>query len=160
MKGKKILGAIAFGFIGFLSGGALFCKLHWISKRKSNEKLERLRGYYSLLNQWLQLKHLDISLDKYFFNHSYHTVAIYGMGELGMRLYEELKGSEVKVRCAIDKKADSIYSDLEVYCLEDCPKDIDVIVVTPTFAYGEIKEELSCYVDCPIISLEDVLFEM
>ena len=42
---------------------------------------------------------------------------------------------------------------------DDLP-ETDVIVVTAIYFYEEIREELSQLVDCPIISLEDVVYEI
>ncbi len=38
-------------------------------------------------------------------------------------------------------------------------RPVDAIVVTAITFYDEIKEELSRKIDCPIISLEDILYE-
>lgn len=160
MKSRKIILTMTSIFVGFTAGAACVCRVYWKYRKSADEKLNRLRGYYSLLNQWLQLKQSGISLEQYFIGHSYKTIAIYGLGELGMRLQEEIKGSAVNMHCAIDKKAEEVYSDIKVYYPEDCPKDIDVIVVTPTFAFEKIREELSRYTDCPIISLEEILFSL
>ena len=39
-------------------------------------------------------------------------------------------------------------------------RSIDAIVVTPVFAFDEIVDSLKEKVDCDIVSLEDVVFEM
>ena len=160
MKRKKgiILAGLS-AVAGFATGTVVFNKLYSMSGAAAKKKIERLTGYYALLNQWLQLRQIGITLEQYFLNCSYHNIAVYGMGELGVRLCEELRDSEVNIKFALDKNKDNLYTDLEVFSLEDCPQDeIDAIVVTPVFAYGEIEKELSGYVNCPIVSLEDVVF--
>ena len=82
------------------------------------------------------------------------------MGELGNHLYEELKNSSIQVKYAIDKNVDSTFSDLEVCSLEDELEDVDVVVVTAVFAFDEIVDEISDRVNCPVISLEDVVYEL
>ena len=42
--------------------------------------------------------------------------------------------------------------------MDDELEEVDAIVVTPISAFGEIKQTLEKKVDCPIISLEDVLY--
>lgn len=53
-------------------------------------------------------------------------------------------------------------SELEVLSLEEytdlAADDIDVIVVTATFAFDDIKKSLSELLDCNIISIEDVVY--
>jgi hypothetical protein len=47
-----------------------------------------------------------------------------------------------------------------VYSPEDSLKEVDAIVVTAIASFDEIKGNLSSKVDCPIISLEKILFEV
>ena len=44
--------------------------------------------------------------------------------------------------------------------MEDDLKPVDAIVVTAITFFDEIKEKLSEKIDCPIISLEDILYEV
>ena len=118
---------------------------------------------WNILNQWLILKQEGNSLEKYFIENKYKTVSIYGMGEIGNRLYEELKdSSKIEVKYGIDNNALDTYSELEVLSLEEytdlAADDIDVIVVTATFAFDDIKKSLSELLDCNIISSEDVVY--
>jgi ketol-acid reductoisomerase len=99
-------------------------------------------------------------LEGYFTDKGYQTIAIYGMGELGNRLYEELKDSNVKIKYAIDKNSDSTYSELDVISIEDEMEAVDAVVVTAFFAFDEIKEELEQSIEYPIISIEDVIYEL
>ena len=65
----------------------------------------------------------------------------------------------MKIKYVIDKYAGSIDSDLKVLKPEDDLPKVDVIVVTATFAFGEIKEMLRKKVDYSIVSLELVVDE-
>lgn len=60
----------------------------------------------------------------------------------------------------IDKNADSIYADIDVLTVEDDLESVDVVVVTAITFFDEIEEKLSEKMDCPIISLEDILYEI
>ncbi len=156
---KSVVGFLA-AAIGVATGAAV---VNYYKNKKLVEKankVDKFKGYYNMLNQWLVLKNEGKKLDKYFIHHGYKTIAIYGMGELGNRLYEELRNSEIEVKYAIDKKADSTYSELDVYNLEDGLEEVDVVVVTAIFDYEKIEEELENVLSYPIISLEDVVFEL
>ena len=106
------------------------------------------------------IKNEGKSLTKYFENNGFKKIAIYGMGELGNRLLEELKDSDIEIAYAIDRKAEKIYSDLKVVAVEEELTPVDAIIVTPIFMYDEIEELLMDKVNYPIISLEDVVFEV
>ena len=75
-------------------------------------------------------------------------------------MIEELKGTAIEVAYGIDQKADSIFSDINVVSPEYCLDNVDAIVVTAIHFFDEIEEKLSEKVDCPILSLEDILYEM
>jgi len=123
-------------------------------------KVDKFKDYYNLLNQWLMNKNEGKKIEKYFLDNGYKTIAIYGMGELGNRLYEELKDSEIDVKYAIDKNAESTYSELTVIDLDEDMEPVDVILVTAFFAFEEIQETLEEKVDYPIVSIEDVIYEL
>ena len=127
---------------------------------KSADKANKFKTYYNTLNRWLELKQKGVSLDKWFQKNGYKNAAVYGMGELGNRLYEELKDTEIRVEYAIDKNAYGVSLDIPVYQKEDELPDVDVIVISAVFAFSEISGELEKKCTCPIVSLEDIVFEL
>lgn len=56
-------------------------------------------------------------------------------------------------------RADSIYLDLDIVTMEDTFEEVDAIVVTAVTFYEEIAEKLEKKLKCPILSLEDILYE-
>ncbi len=152
--------------ITLLSGAALgftLCKRFFKAAPKddANDKVEKFKGYYNLLNQWLTLKQEGKTLEQYFMDNQYKTVAIYGMGELGKRLYDDLSGSAaVQIKYALDKNAGEIYKDIDVKAIDEELEEVDAIIVTATFAFNEIASNLSESFRCPIVSLEDIVFEV
>ena len=124
------------------------------------ESHKKVHELYMAFDQWLRIRQEGKTLIEYFKRNDYKTVAIYGMKELGEHLYDELNGSDITVRYAIDKNADSIYADVDVVTPDDELEPVDVIVVTAIYYFDEIEENLSGKVDCPIISLEDILYEI
>ena len=82
------------------------------------------------------------------------------MSYAGEALLDELKDSKVKVVYGIDQNADSIYTDVDIVSADDDLEDVDAIVVTAITFFDEIEDKLSNKVSCPIISLEDILYEV
>lgn len=82
------------------------------------------------------------------------------MSYVGETLVDELKNSNITVLYGIDQKADSIYADVDIVFIEDELQEVDAIVVTAITFFDEIEEKLSGKVDCPIISLDDILYEV
>lgn len=161
IKMKKGLLAITSLLMGGVTGAATMGKVKNSTVKEKIKKIDKFKQYYNILNQWLVLKQEGKSLEQYFVDNQYKTAAIYGMGEMGNRLYDELKNSnKINIKYAVDKNAKGIYSELEVLELEDNLPEVDVLVITATFAFEEIEEKLSAKIDCPIISLEDVVYEV
>lgn len=158
MKKKGILGMM---LMGLASAGAvaLSVKTSQDAIAEKDQKINKFKNYYNMLNEWLYLKQNGTSLDTYFKKNDYNSIAIYGMGEMGNRLYDELKQSDIEVKYVIDKNATSVYSELEVLDPEEEFPEVDAIVVTATFAFDEIENSIENKVNCPIVSLEDVVYE-
>lgn len=127
---------------------------------KRADHTQKMTEFYQLLIEWLRIKQEGKSLTSFFIQNDYKTIAIYGMKELGERLYNELKDSEIQVKYIIDKNADVIYADIDVVEPESTLEEVDVIVVTAIHYFDEIEMMLGEKVDYPIISLEDVIYEV
>lgn len=115
---------------------------------------------FLLMNQWVKVKQEGKNLAEYFEREGYHEIAIYGMSYAGETLVEELQGSNIKVKYGIDKKADAIYADFDVVLPDEELEEVDAIAVTSITFFDEIEEILNKKVTCPIISLEDILYEV
>lgn len=128
--------------------------------KEKDEILKKVHELYMAFDQWLQIRQEGKSLKEYFQRNNYKAVAIYGMKELGERLYDELKSSDIEVAYIIDKNADRIYADVNVITPDEELEPVDVIVVTAIYYFDEIEELLSKKVECPVVSLEDILYEV
>lgn len=153
------------GLLGLTAVGGVI----WGAKKaieKANKYESRYKYYYDMTNQWLRNKNEKRNTKEYFNNNNYSTIAIYGMGEMGNRLYEELEDTDVEVLYFIDKNAEDIYygiDDIPVVGLDDIERQekVNAIIVTPVYDFDSIEETLSQYeFDGDIISLEDIIFEI
>lgn len=115
---------------------------------------------FLMMNQWVKVKQEGKSPMTYLEKNDYRKIAIYGMSYAGETLLDELKDTEVAVAYAIDRNADGIYTDVDVFSMEDELAPVDAVVVTAIAFFDEIEEKLSEKLDCPILSLEDILYEV
>ena len=155
---KKAVKLVATLISGMGIGAILSGKILGKSKEEKSKKVDKFKSYYNMLNQWVALEQEGKSLVEYFTQNSINTIAIYGMGEMGNRLYAELENSGIEVKYAIDKNADNTYSQLNIKSLEDDLPYVDAIVVTAIFDFSDIEEMLSSKTEFQIISLEDVIY--
>lgn len=157
---KKALSTLL-GMAAGAAAGGIAAKQASVKKiKKMNEGGAKVHELYMAFDQWLQIRQEGKTLVEYFTKNGYKTVAVYGMKELGERLIDELKGSGVTVSYAIDKNADCIYAEVDVVTPDEELAEVDVIVVTAITYFDEIEEMLCEKVDCPIVSLEDILYEI
>lgn len=141
---------------------AYFVKAYLKKKRcVLQEKVNKLQDDYWLLNHWLEIKNEGKSVASYFMDKGYRHIAIYGMAELGNRLMEDLDGSSICVDYGIDHNiCNSIARIREIYYPEDDLPETQAIVVSPYAAFEAIRKTLAERVDCPIISLEEVVWSV
>ena len=127
---------------------------------KAKSMSDKHLALFLMMNQWVKVEQAGKSLEAYFEKNNYRKIAVYGMSYAGETLIDELKDTGIVVAYGIDKKADSIYADVNIVSVEDALEDVDAVVVTAITFFDEIEEKLSEKLDCPVISLEDVLYEV
>ena len=79
---------------------------------------------------------------------------------MGKCLLNELQGSEICVDYAIDKRPENAEDLIKVYLPDEDLPTVDAVVVTAFYYFDEIEEMLSEKVEYPVISLEDILYEV
>lgn len=120
---------------------------------------EKYYRYYQLLNKWMHIRDENREVISYFNRHNFEYIAIYGIGGMGQHLISELKNSNIKIEYIIDKDKSMKFLEIECKNMNDELKEVDAVIVTPTFYYDEIRENLKKKLQCPIISLEEVIEE-
>lgn len=130
-----------------------------LKRLESENKLLKQRLDRSTLNYkiFIKLVTSNRKIAIYFKQHGFKNIAIYGMSDIGSFLLNTLKQSNIKVMYAIDKRANQISSDVPVITMEQELPQVDAIIVTAAYYYEHIKEQLETKVNCPIISIEEVL---
>ncbi|MCD7726291.1 MAG: hypothetical protein LUI12_12205 [Clostridiales bacterium] len=155
------------GFVGVLSllagvavGAAGVGKVTGDRTQEVQELSDKHLGLFLMMNQWVKVKQEGKNLSSYFKKNGYSRIAVYGMSYAGETLVEELKNSGITIAYGIDQKADSIYADVEIVSADGDLEEVDAVVVTAITFFDEIEEKLSAKIECPILSLEDILYEM
>lgn len=127
---------------------------------KTNYELMKYTRWYELLNAWLCVKNnYAANFEDYFNDNNFRHIAIYGCGELGCRLFEELQHTDIKVLYMIDQNAKNIRYKCEVVSVNEFAKseEIDAVIVSPVQSFKTIKECLKKIRDVEIVSLEEVI---
>lgn len=157
---KKVLLFLGGVIAGIITGEATDGKIKRDALRKTEEDNMKFREFYGILLRWIHIRNEGKSIGTYLYQCGYCTAAIYGMKELGKELFYELKESEVKVKYAIDKNADDLYAEIDVYRPDEKLEPVDVVIVTAVHWFDDIEKDIKSKLRCPILSLEDVVYDV
>ncbi len=130
------------------------CINYWKELARKN------RGLFILMDQWVNAKQEGQNLENYFTKNNYKKIAIYGMSYVGLRLVKELKSSEIEIAYGIDNNASAIYSDVKLVTINSSLPEVDAVVITLVNGFDEIRDKLALKLNCPILSMEDILNEI
>lgn len=157
---KKGLVSVLSGLAGAAIGAAGTGRVMGKRAVENQEMSDKHLALFLMMNQWVKVKQEGKNLALYFEKLGYREIAIYGMSYVGETLVDELKGSGITIKYGIDQRAENIYEEFDMVSPEDRLEEVDAIVVTSIKFFDEIEERLREKVDCPIISLEDILYEV
>ncbi len=152
--------AVLSSLAGAVAGAGVTVKKESAKTLKQKEYAEKHLALFLMMNQWVRVKQENKSIVEYLEKKGYKEIAIYGMNYAGETLLAELAGSKVSVKYGIDKNADSIYSDIDVVTPDEELLNVDAVIVTAITYFDEIEEKLAEKMKCPILSLEDILYEV
>lgn len=152
--GTSLISVVAGGIAGAAAAGNMFNK----KAVQATQYAQKHLAIMQVMNQWIMNKQNGKDLKDFFLANGYKEIAIYGMSYLGERLADELSDSEITVKYAIDRNADNIYTPFELLKPDDTLPEVDAIIVTAVSFFDEIEQDLEDKVDCPIISIEDVVY--
>lgn len=122
-----------------------------------SKKYKRL---FCMMSRWIQLKQKGKSLAEWFLLNNYKNIAIYGLGNVGECLVAELKDSPIRIIYGIDQSSGIRCSLKTVITPEREFKKVDAIIITAIIYAEEIRKEFAKKVDCPFISIEDIIYNI
>jgi hypothetical protein len=106
---------------------------------------EKQKEYYNVLLNWIDIKNSEKSILSYLYKQELYNIAIYGYGELGQRLYSEIKNGANKACYIISAALSTNIYEIPIYTLDEfvneC-RNYDIIIITPMFALNTILQNL------------------
>lgn len=122
-------------------------------------KVNKFEMCYNLMERWMTLREEGKSISNILNNRGIFIIAIYGLGKIGRHVICELENSSVIIQYAIDRAAAGLYGRIPVKSVEEELPNVDAVIVTEVYDFDEIEETLIKKMECPIISLEEILYE-
>lgn len=107
--------------------------------------------------KWLMVKQKGHRLSEYFEQKGIKSIAIYGMADMGKRLYDELEESDIEIRYLLDKAPKQMDKILTFSSPDQERLETDAIIVTVALAEKQIIDELMEQGYEKVIGLSEVL---
>ena len=126
---------------------------------KSRETYEKFHSMYQMLERLIYCKQAGYSIGRYLLQSGIAKIAIYGCGDVGRILYNELLDEDIEVKYGIDKNT-KIDFPIEIRSLSESLDEVDAVIVTSIAYFSDIEEELSKVLNCRILALDDVIYEI
>lgn len=129
--------------------------------------LYRYEIYYKTIIKWLSKMTSGCRVTDWFLERGIKAIIIYGGGELGRVLYEQLKmDSEVNVKAVCDQNTRNLalyFNGTKIINSDKLFEEYnqgEVIVVTPIYAFDSISKFLGDRINGEIINLNTIIEEM
>lgn len=154
---KRIIKSIICFIIGFALGIFLSYKFLFLVCANKDRRITMFSEYFYTLDKWLKLNRKQYWLNDYLLKKGYRNIAIYGVGVMGKQLIADLQNGGIQIIYAIDQKCANSSYHFPIKTMDDTLENVDVIIVTPSYEFHEIKENLESKVFCPIVSLHQLI---
>ncbi|ENK1242704.1 hypothetical protein AB2063_000826 [Clostridium botulinum] len=120
--------------------------------------------YYKVLYYWIKNNSNNKSISDYLLDNGVNSVAIYGAGNLGEILYDELKREKkILIKYIIDKSSsNSSFNNTPIFKPEEINSisKVDYIIITPIYAFGDIQANLKKLGIKNVICIDDIIFKI
>ena len=114
----------------------------------------RLLGFYE---RWVVGCSKGENVSGFLIENNFRNIAIFGYGTLGRALRKIVENRDVKLAYIIESNENRWDESVDFYKITDSLPAVDVIIVSAILDYEEIYEKLAGKVNCPIISMEDII---
>lgn len=120
---------------------------------------------YLTVKRWMNNQRQGKNLGDYFSQYPYEKVAIYGAGDIGKLLYEEMRDSGCRVAYFIDKCAEGQAQEqgIKVILPDEIrqSESVDAIIISSLADYEEIARDISERgILLPLVFLRDAIYEV
>lgn len=111
------------------------------------ENANKDKDCFVTLKRWLENRNQNRTFSHYFHQYGYQTIAIYGAGDLGRLLYQELKGTDIIVKYFVDRNGEGMHQldGIPVIPISEIHEmeEVDALIITPIGSYDGICQTLA-----------------
>ena len=152
--------AVLTGAIGFIGGAVLMGRMASKNLSEWKKMSDKFFSNMILFNQWMMAKQSGKNIADYLEKNNYKKIIIYGMSYIGERLVDELNNTKIEIVAGVDRNAKGIFANMPMLLPDEDMPEADCMIVTPVFFFDEIKEKMESRFSNPIISFEDIFYDL
>ena len=124
------------------------------------EESIKYREMFKVMYFWIQNINHGKRISDYLKNKNVKKIVIYGAGDIGKCLCEELVRENIDVLYFLDKnKIGSIYG-VPIKKTIICPEEVDFVIVTTLNCFFEVKNELQKNFLGEIEALDNIIYKL
>ncbi len=133
----------------------------YVSQGETEDKVvKRYRLNALCFEKWVSLWENNTSILSFFLQNEIKHVAVYGMGDIGKHLINELRDTEVQIDYIIDRRYMKNSPEYRIVSPDSELPEVDAIIVTPLWDYENIYEKLRVKCNYRIISALELVDEL
>lgn len=114
----------------------------------------------SIRDNWSLLAQRGINIGTFLLQNGYKEIAIYGMGNFGQKLYDELVDAGISIPYVIDKNPGYLGEVVPVKQPKETMEDIEMLIVTVANEEDEIADRYRKNARCLVKTLSEILKEV
>lgn len=119
--------------------------------------LDKFKKMYFTLDKMIELKQRGLTIKNFLLYQGIKDAAVYGAGYIGKRLAFELPD----MKFFIDRNAEFIEIEQDIYSLDNAPADVDAVVISMVQGSNEVKDLIKTkYPNAKIWTINELLSEM
>lgn len=147
---------VLFGIIEFL----IIIKIKGTNKNQL-QIIEKNIRIEKLFNQWIINDINHKTLSEYLKKKGYNVVGIYGVGDVGKRIIDDLLYSDITVKYAIDINASNLYyKDIDIFKPSEILPESDAIIISAIYCFDDIQKRILKGTKTPLISIEEIIYNI
>lgn len=121
---------------------------------------EKFKRMFWLVNKWFALRQYNIGIQNHKLWDEKKKIAVYGLGEIGKRLIDELDCLNNKVEYVVDMRADSLFADFPIFSPKEFLPPADLMIITVINDSEKVTELMKEKFTGKIITLETMVDDL
>lgn len=150
--------------IGIVFGIVLSYRILEKRYKKKYKEIMRLSDkhleMFLVMDRWFQNELSGKKIATYLKENNFYNITIYGMGYIGMSLFDYLTKEGFEINNLIDQKKNKSVNGIRIRTINEEYVSTDVIIVTAIYYFEELEDKLKEKFREPILSFADIVYKI